>query len=731
MKRLVLRIAALGVVVVLGLIAIAQAQRGSGSTPPAADESTSAGDELSDRDALAVPSVGSENRLRATISDGPGGNPFRGENRREEPNAGSPPANVLMAGYRETAVAVEPAPPQPLARVPSADPLGLQADPSGTGAGPAAPRVVRPAGGPVAAPPPQTPRRLPPPGTHDPQFPGPSAPAEASLGRSLPPGPALPLAGQERARLNGQAGVENYADARPDALAAGEPARFVADPLAVPAGGSPSDSAFAGDGAGPPGPNLGTDLLPGGEGNAQPGSKELEGPQTPQLTIQKSAPPTLQVGKAASFRIMVRNTGRVAAHEVEVHDRVPKGTRLVSTNPRASRRATGELVWALGTLRPGDESSVEIQLEPIAQGEIGSVATVRFQAETSARSVVTKPELVLQVSAPAQVLSGEEVTLTIEVSNPGSGVATGVVVEEHVPAGLQHPAGGDLEYLVGELPPGESRKLALTLTATRPGPVSNVLTAQGEGNLRAEGRLNLEVIAPLLEVAVAGPKRRYLEREAIYQLSVHNPGTAPAEQVELVAYLPQGLKFVRTNNSGHYEQASRTVHWRLEELPTKAVGTVELVTLPIEAGQQTIRLRGTADRGVSADGEQPVLVEGIAAIKFVMVDATDPIEVGGETIYEIRVVNQGSKAATNVRLTLLLPPEMRAVAGEGPTRYALQGSRVLFEGLPRLAPKADVTYRVRAQGLKPGDLRICAQLLTDEMQTPVVKEESTRVYSDE
>ena len=67
------------------------------------------------------------------------------------------------------------------------------------------------------------------------------------------------------------------------------------------------------------------------------------------------------------------------------------------------------------------------------------------------------------------MLSGEEITLSIEVSNPGSGVATGVVLEEHMPAGLQHPAGPVLEYEVGDLPPGESRKLELNSSPDAPG----------------------------------------------------------------------------------------------------------------------------------------------------------------------------------------------------------------------------------------------------------------------
>jgi hypothetical protein len=199
----------------------------------------------------------------------------------------------------------------------------------------------------------------------------------------------------------------------------------------------------------------------------------------------------------------------------------------------------------------------------------------------------------------------------------------------------------------------------------------------------------------------------------------------------MVAYLPSGLEFVSANNAGHFEKESRTVRWRLEELPSSETGVVELVTMPVEVGQQKIRLCSTAEMGLKAEEEQQVLVEGIAAILFEVVDVSDPIEVGGETSYEIRVLNQGSKAATNVRLAVLLPGEMRAVAAEGPTGYGVDHNRVLFEPLSRLAPKADTTYRVRAQGIQPGDLRIRVQVLTDEMRSPVTKEESTRVYSDE
>jgi len=57
-------------------------------------------------------------------------------------------------------------------------------------------------------------------------------------------------------------------------------------------------------------------------------------------------------------------------------------------------------------------------------------------------------------------------------------VATGVVLDERIPPGLQHPAGAELEYEVGDLKPGESRRLDLALVANRPGPTTNLLTAR-------------------------------------------------------------------------------------------------------------------------------------------------------------------------------------------------------------------------------------------------------------
>jgi uncharacterized repeat protein (TIGR01451 family) len=467
------------------------------------------------------------------------------------------------------------------------------------------------------------------------------------------------------------------------------------------------------------------------EGTGRPGEKALEGAQQPTLLIEKLAPPEIQVGKAALFEIHVRNAGQATAHDVEVHDLVPQGTQLVEAKPQAKRGTRGELVWALGALRPGDEQVLTMELMPTTEGEIGSTATVRFSAAASARTLCTKPELVVDVQAPRSVLAGDNVPLKIRISNPGTGAATGILLTEVVPANMTHEGGAELEYEVGDLQPNESRELELVLRAVKPGQVMNLLHAKGAGKLATEAKTPIEVVAPALALEIEGPKKRFLDRQATYTVSIANPGTAAAREVELATFLPRGLQFVDANNNGEYDAATHSVRWLLEELPPRERGSVSVTMLPIEPGQQLLRIESTADRGVNAQKEEAIMVEGAASVAFQVVDTADPIEVGGETTYEVVVTNQGSKEATNVQLAVTLPEGLKALDADGPTRFTMNGRQVQFQALAQLPPKGETIYRVKVQCLAQGDHRCHVQLLSDDMKTPVSKEEGTRVYADE
>ncbi len=468
----------------------------------------------------------------------------------------------------------------------------------------------------------------------------------------------------------------------------------------------------------------------GFEGDGAPGAESLEGRQAPALTVEKIAPAEIQVGKEASFQVRIRNVGQVAAHDLIVLDRVPRGTRFVNAVPQASEAPDGQLMWQLGSLAPDAETTVTMLVLPTAEGEIGSVAQVLFQTHASARTISTRPELTVTHSGPQKVLIGESVVLDITVSNPGSGAATGVVLEENIPEGLSHPAGRELEYEVGVLKPGESRRLQLTLKAAKAGVVENTIYLRGEGNLVAQDTITMEVVAPSLQVSLSGPRLRYLEREATYDVNVANPGTAIARDIELVTYLPKGMRFLSADHKGQYEPQNHAVYWSLEELPPQQSGVAKLTLMPSETGQQRLNVEGRAEMGLKDASEKLVQVEGLAELQFSIHDEADPIEEGSETTYVIHLNNRGTSAATDIRMQIGLPPEMRPVGGEGPTQVSIEGPQVHVDPLARLGPGEQTQYRIRVRGLAAGTHRFQVQLISKETPVPVTKEEVTRVYAD-
>jgi uncharacterized repeat protein (TIGR01451 family) len=462
----------------------------------------------------------------------------------------------------------------------------------------------------------------------------------------------------------------------------------------------------------------------------RPGTIEMEGEQLPSLSIRKIAPAEVQVNHAAVFTTRIKNVGKITAYGVKITDYVPRGARLESAHPEFIRTPTGAIQWELVALEPGEEASVSMKVTPLTEGEIGSVATVSFATRASVRTVSTKPQLTIQQTFNKTALIGETVLVNIVVSNPGSGDATDIVVEADIPIELSHVAGNELEYQIGTLRPGQSKQLQLRLLAKTAGIIQNILTVRGKGQIENRSIEPMRIVAPALQVSLRGPAIRYLDRQTTYSVEVVNPGTASARNVELVAYLPKGLKFVSTDHHGEYDDSEHAVYWKLEELPPQIGDSVKLMAIAIEPGEQKVRLEGTADLGVRAQFEHVVRVESVPELEFSVKDTADPIELGADTMYEIKVVNRGTRTATGVQIAASFPQALKPIQGGGPSDVRIEGQIVLFSPLQRLAPGAEAVFRVKAKAIAEGDNVIRVQISSDDKTTPVTKEESTRVYSD-
>nr|WP_315857210.1 hypothetical protein [Rhodopirellula sp. JC737] len=461
---------------------------------------------------------------------------------------------------------------------------------------------------------------------------------------------------------------------------------------------------------------------------AMPGERRLEGMQTPSIVIHKEAPPEVKVGQPATFRLNVQNVGTAEAMGVRVHDTIPAGMRFndASGNPVMQGDA---LMWELGNLPAGEQRVITMNLTPIEEGELGSIARVTFEAAASVRTRSTRPELKVVQHAPTQVLIGQQLEIELEVSNVGSGAATNVVLREDVPQGMDHPGGRELDSYLNTLRPGEVRHEVLRMRATAPGVIRNTVQLVSDDAEPTQHTVEVEVVAPEIDIRLTGPGRRFLERQATYEVELLNRGTAPATNVEIIARLDRGFTFVSTENAGYYDPNRHAVLWSLASLPPGKPAKVPLTLLPVEEGEQAIQLEASADLDTRATSENTVRVESQAELTFAISDLADPIEQGAETTYEIRVQNTGSRNDSNVQVRLMVPRGMEVVGADADVRPDGQGG-MMFAPENELPAGSELTYRIRVRGLAAETHVVKAIVTSDQSPKPVTKEESTMVYAD-
>lgn len=472
----------------------------------------------------------------------------------------------------------------------------------------------------------------------------------------------------------------------------------------------------------------GPDTIPVLAPSPHPGSVETEGAQSAQLAIVKEIPNEVSFGAETLYRIHIKNTGGAVAHGVTLRDAVPEGARLLECQPPAAPSVSGEIVWPVFDMKPNEERVFECRFVPEVEGTIGSTATVTFAAEVSGKTSCTRPQLHLAARGPAHAKIGDTVKFDIEITNVGTGVAKGVTLLENVPEGLSHPSGRMLNNVIGDIKPGEKKELALSLKAVGPGTITNVLSVSTETGLYEEASTDVTVDAPELSLEISGAKQRYLQREAVYRLKVWNPGSAPAKGVKLTVKLPEQLQFVRTNNEGLYQESDRTVHWELVELPEKtAPGEIELVLNPVSIGTGRLVFSGEDNMQLSASTEQEVTVDGMTALNYQIQPLTSTVEQGGDAQFEIVLSNKGTKEAAGVEMTVTLPAGMEAVSMEGPTRYTVQGSTLVFAPISKIGPQEETVYKLKFRCNTQGDQRLSVQVGAEGIP-PLTKEESVRVY---
>lgn len=450
----------------------------------------------------------------------------------------------------------------------------------------------------------------------------------------------------------------------------------------------------------------------------------------PGVEISKSAPAEAMGGEVFTYEITVRNTSGVDVEDVAVNDTLPTGIEYVDSNP-AAQRSGQALSWTLGAMAPGASRSIAVDVRGTETGTFENCATVTAEMgltdEACAQTVILSPALELTKTCTNEALICDPIRYTFTVRNSGDGPATNVRITDQLPDGLALEGGGrDIAIDVGTLGAGESRDYTVDATATRTGSFPSTATVTADGGLEAEASCTVMVRQPVLTIAKTGPADSFTGRSVTYQITVTNTGDAPARNAVVTDTLPAGTAFVSATNNG--TSAGSTVTWQLGNLAPGANRTVSVTLSSSTVGSKVNRATINADCAQAVTAEATTDFTGIPAILLEVVDLTDPVEVGTNTTYRIRVTNQGTAVDTNIVIKTTLPAGESFVSARGPTTETRSGQVVTFGPLPNLAPGAAVDWFVEVRAEQVGDVRFAVSMTSDNLTSSVDETEATNLY---
>lgn len=477
-------------------------------------------------------------------------------------------------------------------------------------------------------------------------------------------------------------------------------------------------------------------LIVAGHVSAQTGSPLMKRDEFPwpsgdrassAVLVERLTPVDVRRGSEFSYEIRLTNLTKRAMDGLTLTERLPAGFTLRGTQPEPTRRDRDLCHWTLRQLAPNVAYTIRLTGSTDQPQDLSWCATLSSDAAVCSSTKIVEPRLTLTKSMPAEVLICEEIPIRMTVTNTGTGTARNVQVTDTLPAGMILPDGKNgMLFTVGDLAGGQSRDLAATARATRPGQYRNPATAREEGGGPGIDASAVTIVRePKLVVTKSGPNRRFVGRTATFDITVQNTGDGPARDTLLVDNVPAGVEIVSATGGGRISGSQ--ISWNLGTLPPGVGKTVQVTLKPNQIG----RLTNTASvRALCTESSASATldVQGIPAILLEVVDVEDPIEVGGNVTYEIVVTNQGSSAGTNIALECTLPGEQQFVSATGATQGTAQNNVVRFAPLASLAPQMRAKFVLTAKGLKSGDVRFKVSMTSDQTDSPVEETEATRFY---
>ena len=414
------------------------------------------------------------------------------------------------------------------------------------------------------------------------------------------------------------------------------------------------------------------------------------------ITKSDSSDPAM-VSQNLTYDVRVRNNGPSSATAVTLTDTLPGSVTFVSVDPEQGNcsESAGTISCILGLLANGVEVQYTIEVIPTMVEMItnsAQVTAVQTDPDSSNNSVMETTEVIASADlsvtksdSPDPVGVDQSLTYDVQVRNDGPSSATDVTLTDTLPdsvtfvsadpeQGSCGESAGTVTCDLGSLANGVEVQVIIEVIPT----VAEMLTNLAQvAATQADPDSSNNSVMETTEIASAdlsvtksdSPDPVTDGQNLTYEIQVTNDGPSDATDVTLIDTLPEEVTFVSDDpEQGSCSELAGTVTCDLGSLANGEMAQVTIEVTATSPGMITNLAQVTATESDPDSSNNSVMetteVIASADLSITKSDSPDPVTVGQNLTYDVRVTNDGPSDATDVTLIDTLPEEVTFVSAE-------------------------------------------------------------------
>ncbi len=326
---------------------------------------------------------------------------------------------------------------------------------------------------------------------------------------------------------------------------------------------------------------------------------------SPALKLAGVGPTEAMKCENPSYKFTVTNAGSGQAKNVKVESVLPDG--LVTMDGK------GVVAFDAGTLGAGESKEFAFTVKANKTGNYAIKASAKADENLASEAVaintaVKEPILAIAKTGPEKSFIGQPIAYEIAVTNKGDAIAKNVSIMDKMPKGVviqtvsengRADATGGVFWAIGDLKPGDTKKVVVVSTFDQAGDLRSAASAKADC---------AETVAAMVQTALTGVPAILIEvadqpdpvrvgDQTTYTIVVTNQGTAPGTNIKLVCDMEDPMEFISATGDTKEAVAGKVITFApIASLPPKAKATYKVTVKAIKGGDVRFKTSMTSDQ---------------------------------------------------------------------------------------------------------------------------------------